>query len=191
MGVITDLLLAVPIGIIYNMIVHESSVIFNDKFNYKDKVQRTLLMVFGGGLIGMIVAMFCLSNSIQNTAIKYGLYLGSALLLFHSVIYNWQIMQNDTRIIVMVLTLCVLIWYSYMSNKTETKKEKTKLKDKKKSDDYDYDYDYVNTDGTKLSSLLPMTYEQYKENYTSSNLNTGMDLEMDTDKDFDEIVKLK
>ena len=162
MGVIIDLLLAVPIGVIYNMIVHESADVFNDKFAYKDKVQRRLLVVFGGGLIGMIVAVFCLSNSVQNTAIKYGLYVGSLLLLFHSVIYNWQIMQNDTRIIVMVLTLCTLIWYSYSSNSNKDKTSKLNKNDKKKI----YNNDYVNSDGIKLSQILPLTYyEGYKEDY--------------------------
>lgn len=162
MGVIIDLLLAVPIGVIYNMIVHESADVFNDKFAYKDKVQRRLLTVFGGGLIGMIIAVFCLSNSVQNTAIKYGLYVGSLLLLFHSVIYNWQIMQNDTRIIVMVLTLCTLIWYSYSSNSNKDKTSKSNKNDKKKI----YSNDYVNSDGIKLSEILPLTYyEGYKEDY--------------------------
>lgn len=147
MGVITDLLLAVPIGIIYNMLVHEFAYIFNEKFNYKDKVQKTLLIVFGGGMFGMIIAMFCLSNSVQNTAVKYGLYIGSILLLFHSIFYNWQIMQNDTRIIIMILTLCTLIWFSYTTNSKNDKST-----------------DYTNSDGTKLSQLLPLTYyEQYND----------------------------
>jgi low temperature requirement protein LtrA len=131
MGVITDLLLALPIGIIYNMIIHESADIFNNKFNYKDKVQRSLLMVFGGGLIGMIITMFIIPHSVKNTAVRYGLCFGSTLLLFHSIIYNWQIMQNDTRIIVMILTLCVLIWYSYTSNH-DMENEDYNKKDKKK-----------------------------------------------------------
>lgn len=116
MGVITDLFLSIPIGVIYNMIIHETATLFNDKFSYKDKVQRSLLMVFGGGLIGFIIAMFILSGDIQNTALKYGLILGSILLISHSIFYNWHLMQNDTRIIVMILALFALIWYSYSNN---------------------------------------------------------------------------
>lgn len=168
MGVIIDLLLAVPIGIIYNMIVHESAVVFNDKFNYKDKVQRTLLMIFGGGLIGMVIAMFCLSNSVQNTAIKYGLYLGALLLMSHSVIYNWQAMQNDTRIIVMILTLCILIWYSYTSNTSNSSNIEESKKDKKRKHN-SYNNDSYNNDS--------YNNDQYRENYTYD--------------DFDEIIKLK
>lgn len=131
MGIITDLILALPIGIIYNMIVHETTDIFNDKFTYRDKVQRTLIMIFLGGLIGLVIAMFCLSNSTQHTAIRYGLYIGSLLLLFHSIIYNWKVMQNDTRVIIMILVLSMLIWYSYSSNSVNIE-DKHKLKDKKR-----------------------------------------------------------
>lgn len=183
MGIMVDLLLAVPIGIIYNMIVHESANVFNDKFTYKNRVQRNLLMIFGGGLIGLVIAMFCLSNSTSSVALRYGLYFGSILLLAHSVMYNWEIMQNDTRIIVMILILGVLIWYSYSSRQENNKIAHIKYKSKKdKTGDYD---DYVNSDGLKLSSLLPMTYyEQYKTSYEGNYDDGNYD-------DEDEIVRLR
>ena len=119
---ITNLLLAIPIGVIYNMIVHELSNVLNDKSSYKNKVQKSLLLLFGGGLFGFVVAMFMLSGE-KNSPVRYGLLLGSALLFIHSVMYNWKIMQNDTRIIIMTLTLFTLIWYSYSN---EYKKPKGK-----------------------------------------------------------------
>ena len=158
MGLITDIILAFPIGIIYNMIIHESTDILNNKFNYADRVQKSLLIVSGGGLFGLIFAMFFLSNGLENRAIKYGLLFGSFLLLFHSIICNWQTMQNDTRIIIMVLTLCVLMWYSYVSN-SNLKKYHPDYDNKDDSDDYIYE------DGKKMSQFLPVTYyEQMKTN---------------------------
>ena len=154
MGVITDLLLAIPIGIIYNMIIHESADILNNKFDYKDRVQKSLLIISGGGLIALTIAFFFLSNSFENTAIRYGLFFGSFLLLFHSIVYNWQTMQNDTRIIIMILTLCILIWYSYMLHSKKHNKNHY-------SDDSN---NHTDTDGTIISQLLPLTsYEQYKQ----------------------------
>jgi hypothetical protein len=191
MSVVTDLILAVPIGIIYNMIIHELSVILNDNFSYKDKIQRNLLMIFGGGLLGFVLAIFFLSNSNQNIAIKYGLYLGSSLLLFHSVINNWQVMHNDTRIIIMILTLCVLIWYSY-SSKASIKKKDDKKDKKNKKHNKDKSTDYKEKTTThKLSSILPMTYfEDYynSNNNDDDNGNNGNNDDDMTDDDLDEIV---
>lgn len=148
MGVITNLLLSVPIGIIYNMIVHEFADILNNKFSYKDRVQRTLLTISGGGLIGLIIAMFLLSDSSNNTAIKYGLYIGSALLLFHAIIHNWQIMQNDTRIIIMICAFFILVWYSHSSHSNKSDK-------------------YIENDN--VMQLLPLAYYEKYEQHNYHN----------------------
>lgn len=173
MGFIMDMTLAIPIGIIYNMIIHESTSILNENFNYKDKKQRNLLFVFGGGLLGFIIAF---SFSL-NGGLRYGLFLGSIILIAHSIIYNWTSMQNDTRIIVMILSLGALIWYSYTYNLNEKNKKKYDNENKNENDNDDEndndnengnDNEYIDNNGLKMSSLLPLTYEQY-ENHDDEN----------------------
>lgn len=124
MGIVFDITLAVPIGIIYNMIFHQLANIINGEMNEKLKTQRNLLIIFGGGMIGLIISRFI---DEKNKALIYGLYFGSILLLLHSIFYNWKIMQNDTKIIVMILTFVALIWYTYAGSDGEnvTKTEKT------------------------------------------------------------------
>lgn len=171
MGIITDAILALPIGVIYNMIIHEFADIFNEKLNYKDKLQRNLLLIFGGGLIGFLIAYFFTTNN----ALKYGMYLGSLLLVAHTVLYNWVTMHNDTRIIVMILSLSLLIWFAYnQTGTTESEKDKgVKNKENKIIDESD---DFKEEDGMHISSLLSMnspTYEPYdvmrNEKYYTDN----------------------
>lgn len=114
MGIITDLIIAVPIGILYNQTVHKISDMFNGDLSYEDKYQKNLLFIFGGGLMGLLIAFFMLnSKTYNNRALKYGLYLGSFILFVHSVFYNWHIMRNDAKIIVLLLALSSLIWYTF------------------------------------------------------------------------------
>lgn len=112
MGFIIDSIVAIPIGIIYNMMIHEFADLLNEKSNYNEKIQRSLLVVFGGGIMGFCVGYFLT----KNLALKFGMFLGAILLISHVVMYNWETMRNDTRIIVMVLSLAVLIWYSYVNS---------------------------------------------------------------------------
>lgn len=112
MSFIFDSIISLPIGIIYNMIVHEIAELFNEKENYNEKLQKSLLIVFGGGLVGFLIG-HVLST---NRSLKFGMYLGSLLLIAHVVMYNWETMRNDTRIIVMMLSLVVLVWYSYKNS---------------------------------------------------------------------------
>jgi hypothetical protein len=122
MRIFYDAIIALPIGIIYNMIIHEFAEILNEKLNYKDKIQKNLLLIFGGGLIGFIIAYFFT----QNNALKFGMYIGSILLLVHTIFYNWTTMHNDTRIIVMILSLCILIWFAFNQNSDKDKIKKNK-----------------------------------------------------------------
>lgn len=163
MGFLMDATIALPIGIIYNMIVHECANIFNEKSNYKEKLQRGLLIIFGGGLIGFLVAHFLT----VNRSLRFGMYLGALLLIGHTVMYNWETMRNDTRIIIMILSLGVLIWYSYTQSLSDQKKDNKKKKPKKNKEieektTTDETTDYEEDDGMKLSSLLPMNLPRFE-----------------------------
>ena len=144
MGIITDIVLAVPIGLIYNSIVHKIGEILNNNAGYEQKIQKNLLIVFIGALFGFLIA-YLLFNSerYKNRALRYGLYFGSIILFIHSILYNWPIMQNDTKIIILILTFATLIWYSF-----------SKLEN---SDEYD--------DSDEDRNFLPSLYvEKYKNN---------------------------
>lgn len=117
MGLLSDIIISVPIGITYNIIIHKTGEILNDNKNYKDKIQKNLLLSFGGGMFGIIMAsvLFGDKSKYKNRAVRLGLYIGSTLLLIHSIGYNWTLMENDTKIIIMIITLASLIWYTYSS----------------------------------------------------------------------------
>lgn len=160
MGILGDVVIAVPIGLVYNMIIHKTGEIFNNDINYKDKLQRNLLLSFGGGILGIVLASFVFGKGkYKNRAIKIGLYIGSILLFFHSIGYNWTIMGNDTKFIIMIVTLISLMWYTY-SNLDSDKQSS--------SDDNDH----------KSSKYLPSTYPY---GYKSPE-------PFDSDEDFDGIV---
>jgi hypothetical protein len=115
MGLLSDVIISIPIGITYTVIIHKTGEIFNNDMNYKDKIQRNLLLSFGGGMFGIIIASVLFGNNskYKNRAVRFGLYIGSTLLLLHSIGYNWALMENDTKFIIMIITLAGLIWYTY------------------------------------------------------------------------------
>lgn len=156
---ITDIVIAVPIGIIYNLTIQKSCEIFNNNMNYKDRVQKNLLISFGGGITGLLLAtlFFGDGSKYKNRSIRYGLYLGSVLLLIHSIIYNWGTLENDSKLIIMILTLAVLIWYTYYNMVPEEKNSKKKYIDNSEdSDDLSYGGQY-----------LPATYIENIEEYNN------------------------
>ena len=148
MGLLVDVSIALPIGLIYNIFFHKIGEIINNNLDYREKIQRNLILTFIGGVVAIILAssIFKDNKKYKNRAIRYGLYIGSFLLLFHTLLYNWHILANDTKLFIMTATMVILIWYSYKNNVTE-------------------DSDSGNDDSSHMSNLLPMTLIDYPENF--------------------------
>ena len=167
MGLLSDIIISIPIGITYNVIIHKIGEIFNNDMSYKDKIQRNLLLSFGGGIFGIIMAyvLFNDNGKYKNRAVMYGLYIGSALLLLHSIGYNWTLMENDTKFIIMITTLVGLIWYTYSNADDTDNEDKPKRVNRK-------------TSSSERVSGLPAVYPiKYSELF-----------DFDDTEDFDQIV---
>lgn len=110
-----DLLIAVPIGILYNLMVLKFGEIANANVPYKLKMQRNLLLAFGSAALAFFLAQFMFDETKQfgNRAIKYGLWIGMCILLIHVMLYNWHVLENDTKLIIMIITFVILLLYSY------------------------------------------------------------------------------
>lgn len=142
MKVFRDLLIAIPIGIIYNIISHKSAEIFTNNLSYDDKEEQQLIISFGSGVFALLMGYFVfgLNNKYKNRIVRYGLYVGAFLLLLHSIMYNWHNLKNDTKLIIMTLALVALISYIYYN-----------LHDSDESSDKQYD-------DSDASKYLPATY---------------------------------
>jgi hypothetical protein len=118
------------IGLIYYLIICQIS---NNLFllNKTPKsVQDSVLFLYFGGLIGLFFGYNLFSNksTLQNSALKIGLYFGSSILILNAMIVNWDVMDHQTRLVLLGINFGLLIYYSYF------KIQKSKiLKNKKKS----------------------------------------------------------
>lgn len=110
-----DLLIAIPIGILYNLMVLKFGEITNANVPYKLKMQRNLLLAFGSAALAFFLAQFIFDETKQfgNRAVKYGLWIGMCILLIHVMMYNWHVLENDTKLIIMIITFVILLLYSY------------------------------------------------------------------------------
>lgn len=110
-----DLLIAIPMGILYNLMVLKFGEIANANLPYKLKTQRNLLLAFGSAAMAFFLAQFIFDEKKQfgNRAVKYGLWIGMCILLIHVMMYNWHVLENDTKLIIMIITFVILLFYSY------------------------------------------------------------------------------
>lgn len=131
MAIIKDLLFGIPIGILYNLFFDKYITMSYNELAYNERIQKTYTTMFIGSVIGFIIGntLFYLHKRFKNSIVRMGLNIGSAILLFQSVIGNWDKIQDDTKLIFFGLILGLAIWYSY--SKKDDKKNKKKDKKKK------------------------------------------------------------
>ena len=61
----------------------------------------------------------------ENSALKIGLYFGSAILVFNALIVNWDKMDSQTKLLLLGINFGLLIWNTF------NVKDKTKKSEKK------------------------------------------------------------
>ena len=113
--ILTDIVLAIPIGILYNVLTYELIDIFNNNLIFDEKIQINIIFNFAFGIIGLFLGYYIFGkhNKLRNNAIKYGLYFGSCLLLFNTILYNWYMITPAVKIILFGVVLILLLWASY------------------------------------------------------------------------------
>lgn len=130
MGLFKDIILSIPIGIIYNFLINKLVNVMFDQMTYTERYQKSLIFMFVIGLIGLVLAFTLFKNHpiFKNRPLRFGLILGSILLIFYSIISNWNRMDDITKIVVFGIVFGLLILYSYYNGEDNNKK---KLKKKK------------------------------------------------------------
>jgi len=126
---IKDLLIAIPIGITYNVFVHYlSNVVFSD-LEYAERYQKTLIMMFIIGISTIIISFTILKSNkrYRNRAIRYGLIFGSLLLIFYSMITNWANVLDETKLFIFGTLLLVMISYGYYLGEEKDDKNMEKI----------------------------------------------------------------
>lgn len=119
-----DILLAIPVGVIYNLIVLKLGEIVNVNLPYKLKIQRNLLIAFTSAILAFFFAQFIFYN---NRAMKYGMWLGMVILGMHVILYNWHVLENDTKLLIMVISFAVLLSCSYYYNSPEKEEDNEEI----------------------------------------------------------------
>lgn len=123
MGLMLDIFVGSAIGFIYNIIIHKFSDVITENNNFDSKMQQNLIILFFGGIFALFMAVTLFNNNdkFKNRAIRFGLYIGAALLFIHTLLYNWGILTNVTKIFIMSAIMGILIWYSYKQDEKITK----------------------------------------------------------------------
>jgi CDP-diglyceride synthetase len=138
-----DILFAIPIAISFCILVFKTVDILYKEEQCREKYQKTATTLFVIGLVGIIIsqAIFNKQNSLNNRAVRFGLLAGSAMIIFYSVVHNWEMLDDITKLIIFGILFSVVIGWTYFAsnNVKKIKNKKNKLNNSNDIDDDDLD----------------------------------------------------
>lgn len=113
-----SILLAIPIGIIYNLLISKISSMITKDYEYNEKIQKNIIVEIISGIGAIAMAFYIFNNKkCKNKTAMYGLLLGGGLLLFSSLVSNWNVVNDYTKIITLGGIMIFFILYSYKFEK--------------------------------------------------------------------------
>src|SRR3989338_3370049 len=152
MNNILGIIVSVIIGILYNIFVQKIGETFSDNERYSEKTKRILVICFIGAIIGFLLAktLFTSNKKFKNKIMRYGLYIGSALLLFQTLFCNWHMMDNDVKMFVLLIVMGIFIWIAYSSATNDVSSTTITMQNllpaAQKYDDIDFDESFDDED---------------------------------------------
>jgi undecaprenyl pyrophosphate phosphatase UppP len=117
------IILSIPIGIIYNLIVSKIGNMMTQDSSYRDKIKKNLIVEIIGGIVALALAYFVFSSELFNNKIaKWGLIFGGILLLIYSLVYNWDEIDDFVKLFLFLSAFTGTVVYSYNYIKIKNKK---------------------------------------------------------------------
>jgi hypothetical protein len=108
------LIISIPIAIIYNLMISKLSNMITKDYGQKERIQRDLLISIICGILGIAIGYYVFgSEKMENKIVKYGLMLGGSILLVYSAVYNWNTLEDLTKLLFLLGTLIFIIMFSY------------------------------------------------------------------------------
>lgn len=108
------ILLSIPIGIIYNLIISKIGNMITDNLPCKDKIKKNLVIEIIGGIVALALAYYVFgSKTFDNKIVRWGLIFGGVMLLVYSLIYNWDEIDDYIKLFIFFSLFFGITFYSY------------------------------------------------------------------------------
>src|SRR5438477_327574 len=107
MSLISDLIFGIPLGVILNIFIQKTAEVIFATLPYNEKYQRTMTMFFLCSIVGFFMAqtIFNTTGKLRNRIMRIGFTVASILLLFYSVLTNWDKMADETKLTIIGIVL--------------------------------------------------------------------------------------
>lgn len=131
---ITDIILGIPLGIIYNILIRKLVEVLYSNTPVDIKSSKTILTYLGCAVLGLIMSriIFGEDGVLENGIMYTGVIFGSIILLVLTIITDWDKMDNSIKLILFGMLFGLCVWFSYYLKRSNNRRVIASRKSKKK-----------------------------------------------------------
>lgn len=118
MRYIKNVLISIPMAIIFYLLTEKIITNITLENKYSDKIQKSFVIEFIVGLFFITLGLtaFNIGSNLENQSLRFAMYWAGSFLIFNSVIFNWDGLDDGSKMIILGLSIAGLIIYSYYSS---------------------------------------------------------------------------
>jgi hypothetical protein len=115
MGYALDVAISIPMAVIIYMLTEKLIINMTSENKFNDRVQKSFVMGFIIGMcfIALGMSVFGNSSNMNNQPLRFAMYITGGFLVLNSVFFNWDDLDEATKIIILAISAAGLIIYSY------------------------------------------------------------------------------
>lgn len=112
---IKNIIIGVPIGVIYFILSSMIGEVIYKDIKIDDRQIYISIIMFISALIGLFISYYVLNKNkkYHNDSLKYGLIMGSIVLLFYTLVRNWDITSNEYKLGVFSIIFLIMLWITF------------------------------------------------------------------------------
>ena len=107
--------ISIPMAVIIFMLTEKLIINLTQDNRFSERVQKSFIFGFiiGLTLIGLGMTVFNEESNMDNQTIKLALYGAGTFLVLNSVFFNWDNLDEGTKIIILGISIAGLVIYTY------------------------------------------------------------------------------
>ena len=123
MGYAFNVFISIPMAIIIYVLTEKLIVSMTTENKFNERIQKSFVLGFIIGLVFIAFGMTVFNeySNMDNQSLQLAMYGAGGFLLLNSVVFNWNDLDEGTKIVILGISIAFLIMYSYNNKRSYDK----------------------------------------------------------------------
>jgi hypothetical protein len=118
MGYALNVALSIPLAFILYILTEKTIINLTLESKFSERIQKGFVIGFVMGLVFIVLGltMFNEGSNMNNMTVRFALFTAGGFLALNSILFNWDDLDEGTKIVILGFSVTGLVLYSYRQN---------------------------------------------------------------------------